>query len=157
MRMKYFSINELTKSATAKRLGIDNSPTALVRTNLAALVEHVLDPLREAWGAPIIVTSGYRCPRLNTAVGGAAASQHTKGEAADIRTVSDTPADNMRLLRLLLTSGIVFDQVICEFPDSQGRPDWIHVSFRRGGGNRNSRLTATRKGGKTVYTTGINI
>ena len=153
--MKYFTLSELTKSATARRLGIDNEADADVRANITALVDNVLDPLRTKWGMPIIVTSGYRCPKLNAAVGGAVNSQHTKGMAADIRTVSDTPADNMRLLRCLLNSGIVFDQVICEYPDAQGRPDWIHVSFKRLGGNRKNRLTAVRKNGRTVYVSGI--
>ena len=153
--MKYFTLSELTKSATARRLGIDNEADVDVRANITALVDNVLDPLRTKWGMPIIVTSGYRCPKLNAAVGGAANSQHTKGMAADIRTVSDTPADNMRLLRCLLNSGIVFDQVICEYPDAQGRPDWIHVSFKRLGGNRKNRLTAVRKNGRTVYASGI--
>lgn len=152
--MKYFTISELTKSATAKRLGIDNTADANIRANLTALVENVLDPLRARWGMPIIVTSGYRSTALNKAVGGAANSQHTKGEAADIRTVSDSRTDNMKLLRCLLRSGIVFDQIICEYPDAQGRPDWIHVSFNMAG-NRKSKLTATRKNGKTVYVSGI--
>jgi len=152
--MKYFTLSELTKSATAKRLGIENTADASIRANLTALVENVLDPLRVRWGMPIIVTSGYRSTALNKAVGGAANSQHTKGMAADIRTVSDSRADNMRLLRCLLNSGIVFDQVICEYPDAHGRPDWIHVSFNKGG-NRNNRLTAVRKNGKTVYVNGI--
>lgn len=155
--MKYFTISELTKSATAKRLGIDNTADASIRANLTALVENVLDPLRARWGMPIIVTSGYRSTALNKAVGGAALSQHTKGEAADIRTVSDSRADNMKLLRCLLRSGIVFDQVIAEYVDAAGRPDWIHVSFKRNGANRGSKLTATKKNGKTVYVSGIRI
>ena len=154
--MKYFSISELTKSATATRLGIDNTPDAVVRYNLIALIENILDPLREAWGAPIIVTSGYRCERLNKAVGGATNSQHKKGEAADIRTLSDSRADNMRLLRLLLRMKLPFDQVICEYPDAQGRPDWIHVSFSRKK-NRGSKLTASRIGKATIYSQGINV
>ena len=152
--MKYFTLSELTKSATAKRLGIENTADASIRANLTALIENVLDPLRVRWGMPIIVTSGYRSTALNKAVGGAVNSQHTKGEAADIRTVSDSRADDMKLLRCLLNSGIVFDQVICEYPDAQGRPDWIHVSFNRGG-NRKNRLTAVRKNGRTVYVSGI--
>lgn len=152
--MKYFTLSELTKSATARRLGIDNEADADVRANITALVDNVLDPLRTKWGMPIIVTSGYRSTALNKAVGGAVNSQHTKGEAADIRTVSDSRADNMRLLRCLLNSGIVFDQVICEYPDAKGRPDWIHVSFNKVG-NRKSKLTATKKNGKTVYVSGI--
>lgn len=153
--MTYFTIEELSKSDTAKRYGIDNTPNLAVRTNLTALVENILDPLREKWGMPIIVTSGYRCDALNRAVGGATNSQHRNGEAADIRTVSDSREDNMRLLKCLLRSGIIFDQVICEYPDAQGRPDWIHVSFKRNGMNRKSKITANRIGGKTYYTNGI--
>ena len=154
--MKYFSISELTKSATATRLGIDNTPDAVVRYNLTALIENILDPLREAWGAPIIVTSGYRCERLNKAVGGAVNSQHRKGEAADIRTLSDSRADNMRLLRLLLRMKLPYDQVIAEYVDAQGRPDWIHVSFSRKK-NRGSKLTASRICKATIYSQGINV
>lgn len=152
--MRYFSIAELCRSNTAVRLGIDNSPSEIVRVNLEALVENVLDPLRAKWGAPIIVTSGYRCPALNKAVGGATSSQHMIGMAADIHTLSDSRADNMRLLRLLLNSGIVVDQVISENIDAQGRPDWIHVSYNRIS-NRKSLLTATRLNGKWVYSPGI--
>lgn len=152
--MKYFTLEELSKSATAKRLGIDNTPTTLIQSNLKALVDNVLDPLRAKWGAPIIVTSGYRSERLNKAVGGAANSQHTKGQAADIRTVSDSRVDNMRLLQCLLTSGLRFDQVICEYPDAYGRPDWIHISFNSNG-NRMNELTAKKVNGKTIYSLGI--
>lgn len=139
--MKYFTINELTKSATANRKGIDNTPSALIKERLEALINNVLDPLREKWGAPIIVTSGYRCPALNKAVGGASGSQHMKGEAADIRTVSDKPEDNMKLLKCLMTSGIIWDQVICEYPDSKGNPNWIHISYKKGGKNRMKKTT----------------
>ena len=149
--MKYFTIEELTRSATAKRLGIDNAPTKSVRANLTALGENILDPLREAWGAPIVVTSGYRCAKLNKAVGGATNSQHLYGQAADIRTVSDRREDNMKLLRKLIELDLPFDKLIAEYVDSQGRPDWIHVSFspaRRG-------VKLTCRGGR--YSRGIKI
>lgn len=82
--MSYFTVEELCYSATAKRLGIDNSPNKEVVENLNKLVENVLDPLREKYGKPIMVSSGYRCEKLNKAVGGAAKSQHLTGKAADI-------------------------------------------------------------------------
>lgn len=82
--MKYFTIAELTKSRTAAAQGIDNAPSPTVIANLNALVDHVLDPLREAWGHPLRVTSGYRCPQLNKAVGGVPRSQHMLGQAADV-------------------------------------------------------------------------
>ena len=128
--MKYFTLHELTKSATASRKGIDNTPTEDVKGNLELLVEKILDPLREAWGAPIIVTSGYRCPKLNKAVGGAKTSQHMKGQAADIRTVSDKPADNKKLFDKIRELKLPYDQLIDEF-----NYNWVHVSY----GPRNRR------------------
>ncbi len=155
--MKYFTIRELTKSSTAVRKGINNTPNSIIVNSLTALIDNVLDPLREKWGAPIIVTSGYRCPALNRAVGGSSGSQHTKGEAADIRTLSDSREDNMKLLRCLLNSGIEFDQVIAENVDSQGRPDWIHISFTRARQNRKKRTTMKKIAGRTTYINGIKI
>lgn len=93
--MKYFTLHELTRSATAELRGINNTPSQEAVANLHLLVEHILDPLREAWGKPIKVNSGFRCPRLNKEVGGSPSSQHMKGEAADI-TVGNR-ADNRRL------------------------------------------------------------
>lgn len=147
--MKYFTIEELTASATAKRKGISNKPTADIVAALERLVDNVLDPLREAWGAPIVVTSGYRSPRLNAAVGGARGSQHTYGQAADIRTVSDRPEDNRRLRDLLISLNLPFDQLIDEF-----NCDWLHVSFKASG-NRGQILSAKKVKGKTVYTPGL--
>lgn len=134
--MRYFTINELTKSATAARRGINNTPDAAVKKNLELLVENILDPLREAWGAPIIVSSGYRCPKLNRAVGGAKASQHMFGQAADIHTVSDKPADNRKLFDLIRSLKLPFDQLINEY-----NYNWVHVSF----GPRNRRQILTIK------------
>lgn len=128
--MKYFTIQELTKSATASRRGINNTPDDSVKKNLTLLVEHILDPLREAWGAPIIVTSGYRCGRLNKAVGGVAKSQHLYGQAADIRTVSDRPEDNKKLFDLIRELKLPYDQLIDEY-----NYNWVHVSY----GPRNRR------------------
>ena len=82
--MKYFSIEELVKSASAERLAIDNTPPRAAQRMLTILVEQLLDPIRRRYAAPIIVTSGYRCPALNTAVGGVANSHHIVGCAADI-------------------------------------------------------------------------
>lgn len=119
--MKHFSLRELTASATAGRLGIDNTPGPEARQNLTRLVENVLDPLREAYGHPITVTSGYRCPELNRAVGGAATSQHLAGEAADI-TAGGREA-NRELYRLLRELDLPVDQAIDEREFS-----WLHVS-----------------------------
>ena len=142
--MKHFTFQELTKSATAKRKGIDNSPSMQVRANLAALVENVLDPLREAYGKPIVVTSGYRCEKLNRAVGGAASSQHVKGQAADIRSVQDTPEENKNLFDLIVKLGLPFDQLINEYGY-----DGVHVSY--GPRHRRMKLRAVKKNGRTQY------
>lgn len=120
--MKYFTIKELTRSTTAQLRGIDNTPSQQVIDNLRALVENVLDPLREAWGAPIHVNSGYRCAALNKAVGGVPTSQHILGEAADI-TVG-TRAKNQRLYALLRQLNLPVDQAINEHDFR-----WIHVSY----------------------------
>ena len=111
--MKHFTLHELTRSTTATLQGIDNTPPAEAVHRLELLVEHVLDPLREAWGKPIHVSSGYRCPVLNKAVGGAPASQHMRGEAADISV--GNPADNRRLYHLLHTLKLPVDQAINEY------------------------------------------
>ena len=128
--MKYFTIAELCRSATARRLGIDNTPPASAVKALTVLVDEVLDPLREAWGGPIRVNSGYRCPELNEAVGGTPTSQHQRGEAADI-TVGSRSA-NRRLLALIKRLDLPVDQCI----DEKGCR-WIHVSHRAG---RNRRM-----------------
>ena len=82
--MKYFKIEEFTRSATARTLGISNIPSPNALANLKTLVRCVLDPVREAWGKPIVVSSGYRCEELNQKVGGAEYSYHRLGMAADI-------------------------------------------------------------------------
>ena len=128
--MKYFTLQELTRSATARRLGIDNTPPASAIRALNDLVDKVLDPLREAWGGPIRVNSGYRCPELNKAVGGTPGSQHQRGEAADITVGSRS--GNRRLLALIKRLDLPVDQCI----DEKGCR-WIHVSHR---GGRNRRL-----------------
>ena len=129
--MKYFALKEFVKSNTAARLGIDNSPNEEVKKNLEELAENILDPLRERYGKPIIVTSGYRCGKLNKAVGGAVKSQHMTGEAADIRSVDDSKEENKRIFDLILEMKLPFDQLINEH-----NYDWVHVSY----GERNRRM-----------------
>lgn len=126
--MKHFTIDELCRSDTARSRGIDNTPTEEVRKNLTALVGNVLDPLREWYGKPIYVNSGYRCPALNKAVGGVANSQHLTGQAADI-DVNDR-AENRRLMKHI-EDNLDFDQLIWENGGA-----WVHVSYRADGKNR---------------------
>ena len=121
---KYFTINELTKSSTAQRLHINNNPTQEVKDNLNKLIDNVLDPLRELYGKPIIVNSGYRSFKLNKAVGGAKNSQHLVGQASDIRTVQNTKESNKELFDLIKNSKLPFDQLINEYDYN-----WVHVSY----------------------------
>ncbi|MCD8175148.1 MAG: D-Ala-D-Ala carboxypeptidase family metallohydrolase [Phascolarctobacterium sp.] len=129
--MKYFTIEELTESNTATRRGIDNTPTEEVKKNLTTLVDRVLDPLRAAWGAPVLVNSGYRCPALNEAVGGSKTSDHMTGRAADIEAADRTAASNARLFALVQSLGLSFDQLIDE-----SNMSWVHVSYRSETENR---------------------
>ena len=141
---KHFTLDEFIKSATATRLGIDNTPDEKVLNCIQALVDNVLEPLRVHYGRPIIITSGYRCPKLNKAVGGSSTSQHAIGQAVDIRSVSDSREDNKELFDMILEMKLPFDQLINEFGY-----DWVHVSF--GPRNRRQVLKAEKSGGKTVY------
>ena len=120
--MKYFTIKELCKSSTATQKRIDNSPNQDIVNNLELLVDNVLDPLRERYGKPIIVNSGYRCPALNKAVKGSKTSSHMKGLAADITVGS--PSKNKILFNLIKDMDLPYDQLIDESNYS-----WIHVSY----------------------------
>lgn len=130
--MKYFTIKELSASTEARKMGIDNTPTPAASANLVRLAEAVLDPLRERYGRPIYVSSGYRCPRLNKAVGGVETSQHVKGEAADIY-VTDKREKSM--LFSMIYYLLPYDQLIWEKGDDEA-PAWIHVSYREGANRR---------------------
>lgn len=125
---KHFDPNELACSEIATQLGIDNTPPPRALARLAELAEHLLEPVRELWGAPLKVNSGYRCPELNRAVGGAATSQHTRGEAVDI--TAGSPALNRQLFDAIVAAsgrGLLFDQLIDECGYS-----WLHISYRAG-------------------------
>lgn len=125
--MKHFTIAELCRSSMASAHRIKNEPSRLEAYNLEQLVEKILDPLREAYGKPIFVNSGYRCSELNKLVRGSATSQHLKGQAADITTGSRN--ENLKLFKLARELRLPFDQLINEKPDSYGRPQWLHVSY----------------------------
>ncbi len=122
--MKYFTIEEMIKSSTATAKRIDNTPNQTVIDSLTKLIEAVLDPLREWYGKPIKVNSGYRCEALNKAIGGAKSSQHMLGEAADITVGSKE--ENEKLFDYI-KDNLEFDQLINESDFS-----WVHVSYREG-------------------------
>lgn len=125
--MKYFTIGEMVTSATADRKGINNRCSKESMENLVKLIDNVLDPLREAYGKPIRVTSGYRSEELNHAVGGSPTSDHRLGRAADIVGTPATKEENERLFGLVISLGLPFKQLINEHDYS-----WCHISYQEG-------------------------
>ncbi|HZR37257.1 MAG TPA: D-Ala-D-Ala carboxypeptidase family metallohydrolase [Nevskia sp.] len=144
---RHFTLEELLRSQLGERLGIDNTPPPSVLSEMRRLVELVLDPLREQLGQPLHVDSGYRCPRLNQAVGGAPHSQHVLGQAADLVCPGMDPYD---LCQFVAGSSLPFDQLIYE-------GSWTHVSIAAAGvAPRGSSLTAIfQPGAATRYVPGI--
>ena len=146
---KYVSLAEVTRSDTAKRKGIDNSPTAEHLENLKVISEEVFDKIREYFGVPIFISSGYRSAALNKAIGGSSTSDHNLGKALDLDQDGHgngvTNADVFNYIK----SNLDFDQLIWEFGTDKN-PDWVHVGYRKGA-NRKQILKAVREGGKTKY------
>lgn len=125
---KNFSLAEMVASGTAKRMNIDNTPNEEVLGNLTKLAEEVLQPIRDAWGAPVVVSSAYRCPKLNKAVGGVTNSDHKFGCAADIHTLSDKVVDNKKLFDLIVKMA-GDDKISCRQIIDEYGYNWIHVSI----------------------------
>lgn len=145
-----FTLQELTKSNTAIRHNIKNKPTVIHYKNLVAIVENILQPLRNEVG-PIVVTSGYRSEELNKLVKGSSTSQHSKGEAVDIECFKLSTYDLAKHIETYHD----FDQLILEFYEQGDKNSgWVHVSFNRRS-NRNQVLTAVKENGKTVYKKGL--
>lgn len=123
IKSEFFKLEEFTKSSTAERMKIDNTPTNEIISNLQYGVDMILDPLRRCFGKPIIITSGYRCAKLNAAVGGVANSWHLKGNAADIHVSNRTEAQAMfRILQKLPSVDT------CLFEHSS-KTQWLHVQW----------------------------
>jgi len=147
-----FTLAEFTKSQTATRKGLDNTPGEEHLANAAALFRNVVQRVRENFGVTVI-NSGYRGPALNEAVGGSSNSQHCKGEAVDI----ECPGTANETVAQWIADNLEFDQLILEFAE-KGIPDagWVHVSYVSEG-NRKQILTALRDPAtrKTVYLAGL--
>ena len=145
-----FTLQEFTKSQTALRQGIDNTPGEEHLENAKALFTNVVQPVRD-YGGVTGINSGYRGTELNEAVGGSSRSQHCKGEAVDIECPGTPNYD----VASWIESNLDFDQLILEFY-TPGIPDsgWVHVSYKSEG-NRKSVLTAMKENGKTVYKPGL--
>ena len=139
----HFSYDEMTRSQTAERNSIDNTPSNEQVDNLVALCDNILESIRVHYKKPVTVTSGFRCLELNRKIGSTDRSQHTKGEAADF-VVNGSPTVT-EVWRWIIDSDLDFDQVIQEF----GR--WIHVSFKKDGNNRHKCSVAKKVDGKTRY------
>jgi putative chitinase len=153
MLSPHFSLKELTRSETATRKGIDNTPNATHLQNLTLVCKHILEPVRNHFGKPVQINSAYRGPKLNAAVGGSAKSQHCNGEAVDFEI------DGMSNYELAkwVAENTDFDQVILEFYNPKEGPNsgWVHASYSSSGKQRKSILTATMVKGKTIYKPGF--
>ena len=147
---KNFSLEELTRSATATKLGIDNKPDEEHLKNLQVVVDEIAQPLRDHFGKPVRINSGYRSPALNDAIGGSKKSQHSKGEALDLEIDG---VSNMEVAGWI-TENCDYDQVILEFYNPAEGPNsgWVHASCKADlSQNRKRNLIALKDGNKTVY------
>ena len=145
---KNLSLAEVMRSETAKRNGISNMPTPEHIENFKKLAEKVFQPIREHFGKPIHISSGYRSAALNKAVKGSLSSQHCTGEAIDI-DMDGTDITNAQIFNYI-KDNLEFDQLIWEF-GTDANPDWVHVSYESTGKQRKQILKAIKKGGATSY------
>tara|TARA_R100001224_G_scaffold102421_2_gene74561 strand:- start:1329 stop:1781 length:453 start_codon:yes stop_codon:yes gene_type:complete len=146
MLSPHFSLAEMTRSNTAVQRNLDNSAPPSAQVALKLLCTKVLEPLREHYGVPVLVSSGYRAPAVNRAAGGAASSQHCRGEAADFTVAGQS---NLAVCRWM-EKNLSYDQLIYEF----GEWGWIHVSYSARQ-MRNQELRAVKRFGRTVYLPGL--
>lgn len=121
---KNFTLSELIISQTAARRGLDNSPSELVKSNLKLLAEKVLQPVRDNFNKPVVISSGYRSPAVNTAVGGSSKSQHILGQAADFII----PGIDNYVVANWIKNNLKYDQLILEFYLG-GNSGWVHVAY----------------------------
>jgi hypothetical protein len=143
------SLAEVTRSETAKRRGISNMPTPEHIENFKKLAINIFQPIREHFGKPILISSGYRSAELNKAIGGSLSSQHCSGEAIDI-DMDGTDITNAQIFNYI-KDNLNFDQMIWEF-GTDANPDWVHVSFAANRSQRKQILVAKKVNGKTTYT-----
>jgi zinc D-Ala-D-Ala carboxypeptidase len=148
---KNFTLSELTKSQTATRRGIDNTPSLTAIDNLQLLVDNVLQPVRDHFKKPVDISSGYRSPQLNVAIGGSATSHHCLGMAADFEIMG---MDNKELA-IWVRDNLKFTQLILEFyNDGDTNSGWVHVGYDARD-LKQQVLRARKVNGKTVYSQGL--
>ena len=143
-----FSLNELTKSQTAERKGIDNTPSAEHQENLKSLCEMILQPIRDHFGQVVSVSSGYRSPELCVAIGSSTQSQHAKGQASDFEIFGVSNKE----LADYIDQNLDYDQLILEYWKGEDEPNsgWVHCSYTNGS-NRKQYLRAYKENGSTKY------
>ena len=141
-----FSLNELTKSQTAERKGIDNTPSGDHQDNLKKLCENVLQPVRDHFEQVVSVSSGYRSPELCTAIGSKTTSQHARGEAADFEIFGVSNKE----LADWIHYNTNYDQLILEYWKESANSGWVHCSYSESN-NRRQYLRAYKENGKTKY------
>lgn len=149
---KHLSLAEVSRSETAKRKGINNTPSGEHLENFKKLAENIFEPIREHFGVPIHISSGYRSKELNAAIGGSATSQHCSGEAIDIDMDGSASGVTNAQVFNFIKDNLNFDQLIWEF-GSSANPDWVHVSYESTGKQRKQILKAVKSGSKTSYVT----
>lgn len=142
--MKYFTIKELCYSDTAKKYKIDNTPSEEITENLTEFIENILDPLREAWGSPIKVNSGYRCEKLNKKVGGSKTSSHVYGFAVDLKPCNSLIDEFFEFVKnYFIENNIPFDQIIDEH---SGDKHWVHIGYKNSKGEQRKQIKLYNNG-----------
>lgn len=145
------TLSEVTDSPMAKRLGISNQPTPEHLENLKKIAEHIFEPIRNHFGVPIYISSGYRSSELNKAIKGSSkTSQHVSGEALDLQQTGKKNKITNKQVFDFIKDNLPFDQLIAEFPVN-GEPDWVHVSYESTGKQRKEILVAKKVKGITEY------
>jgi hypothetical protein len=144
----HLDLSEVIRSDSAKRNGISNMPTGEHIANFMLLAEKIFEPIREHFGVPIYISSGYRSKELNAKIGGSATSQHCKGQAIDIDMDNSANGVTNANVFNFIKDNLPFDQLIWEF-GNEDNPDWVHVSYVPNG--RKQILKAFKMNGATKY------
>jgi hypothetical protein len=147
---KHLSLAEVSRSETAKRKGINNTPSGEHLENFKKLAENIFEPIREHFGVPIHISSGYRSKELNAAIGGSSSSQHCSAEAIDIDMDGSPNGVTNKMVFDFIKDNLNFDQLLWEFGNDTN-PDWVHVSYESTGKQRKQILKVIKANGKTSY------
>ena len=153
---KNFTLNELTKSNTALRLGIDNEPSKEGIYKLRLLATELLQPIRERLSAPLRITSGYRSPQLSEAIGSSSNSQHCRYEAVDLQFIKRGRMDNLMIYQAIIDLDLDYDQLILEFGNATEyidptHPDWVHISWKVTDNRKQVLIAYKDENNKTKY------